>query len=90
LIGGRFADIFFRNSIFNGNKGDNMGKENLLSSGAVAKELGVTPAKVKKLLEATGVAAAEKKCNCSYYDAAGLAKLKKALAADQKAAAKKK
>jgi len=52
-------------------------EKKLFSSGAMAKELGVTPAKLKKIIEELKIEPAEKKGVCSYYTEASLNKIKK-------------
>lgn len=41
--------------------------ENLLTATALAKKLGVPPAKVKKAIEEAGLQPAKVRCGCSYY-----------------------
>ncbi|MDR3685274.1 MAG: hypothetical protein P4L11_16205, partial [Geothrix sp.] len=48
----------------------------LSSASAMAKDLGVSDAKVKKAIQDLGLAAAAKKGCCSFYDAEAMAKLK--------------
>ena len=58
---------------------DDSGREGL-SAGAMAKELGVSPAKVKRALADLGVEADFVKSGCAYYYAERTAAVKKALA----------
>ena len=57
---------------------DDSGREGL-SAGALAKELGASPAKVKKALGELGIEADFVKSGCSYYYAERAAQVKKAL-----------
>ncbi len=41
--------------------------ENLLTAAALARKLGVTPARVKKAIEDAGIQPAKVRCGCSYY-----------------------
>lgn len=41
--------------------------EALVTAAALAKQLGVTPAKVKKAIEDAGIQPAKVRCGCSYY-----------------------
>lgn len=50
-----------------------------MTAGAIAKELGVTDAKVKKAIVALGIEPKEKKGACSYYGAEALKKIQAAL-----------
>jgi len=52
---------------------------NLSTAGAMAKELGVSDAKVKKAINELGLVPAQKKGCCSYYTGEDLAKLKAVL-----------
>ena len=54
-------------------------KEDLLTSGAIAKELGVSDAKVKKAIKELAIQPKAKKGVCSYYSQDALAKIKSAL-----------
>jgi hypothetical protein len=54
-------------------------KEELLTAGKVAKELGVPPAQVKKAIASLGLEPDAKKGACSYYAPASVKKIKKAL-----------
>ncbi len=56
-----------------------MAKDDLITAGNIAKELGVTGGKVKKAIETLGLEPAEKKGACSYYPRAAVAKIKAAL-----------
>jgi predicted transcriptional regulator len=51
----------------------------LMTAGALAKELGVSDAKVKKAITELGIVPKEKKGACSYYGADALKKLQAAL-----------
>lgn len=51
----------------------------LMTAGAIAKELGVADAKVKKAITALGLAPKEKKGVCCYYGADDLKKIQAAL-----------
>jgi hypothetical protein len=51
----------------------------LFTAGALAKELGVSDAKVKKAITELTLTPAAKKGCCSYYDADAVAKLKAVL-----------
>lgn len=57
---------------------DERGREGL-SAGAMAKELGVSPAKIKRTLTALGIEADFVKSNCGYYYTERTAAVKKAL-----------
>ena len=57
---------------------DDSGREGL-SAGAMAKELGVSPAKVKRALADMGVEADFVRSGCAYYYAERTAAVKKAL-----------
>lgn len=59
---------------------DDKGREGL-SAGAMAKELGVSPAKVKKTLVGLQVEPDFVKSNCGYYYAERTEQVRKALAA---------
>jgi predicted ArsR family transcriptional regulator len=54
-------------------------KPQAISAGAIAKELGVTDAKVKKALKELGIEPVEKKGVCNLYSNDAVAKVKKAL-----------
>ena len=56
-----------------------MADKQLLTAGKVAKELGVSDAKVKKAITELELEPDEKKGACSYYSASAIAKIKKAL-----------
>ena len=58
---------------------DDKGREGL-STGAMAKELGVSPGKVKRALGELGIEADFVKSNCAYYYTERTAEVKKALA----------
>ena len=58
---------------------DDAGREGL-SAGAMAKELGVSPAKVKKALVGLGLEPDFVKSNCGYYYTERTEQVKKALA----------
>lgn len=52
---------------------------NLVTSGNIAKELGVSDARVKRLIKELGVKPKAKKGVCNYYSPDALPKIKKAL-----------
>jgi len=54
-------------------------KSNLFTAGNIAKELGVSDAKVKKAITELGLTPAAKKGVCNYYAKADIAKIKKIL-----------
>ncbi len=54
-------------------------QENLLTSGGIAKELGVSDAKVKKAINELSIQPKAKKGVCCYYSRDELAKIKGAL-----------
>jgi hypothetical protein len=54
-------------------------KEDLLTSGGIAKELGVSDAKVKKAINELAIQPKAKKGACCYYSRDELAKIKGAL-----------
>ena len=56
-----------------------MADKALLTAGKIAKELGVSDAKVKKAIQELGLQPEEKKGACSYYSQAQIAKIKKAV-----------
>lgn len=56
-----------------------MADQQLLTAGKIAKELGVSDAKVKKAIKELGLDPDEKKGACSYYSSSAIAKIKKAL-----------
>ncbi len=58
---------------------DDKGREGL-SAGAMAKELGVSPAKVKKMLVGLGLEPDFVKSNCGYYYAERIEQVKQELA----------
>ena len=58
---------------------DDKGREGL-SAGALAKELGISPAKVKKILAGLGVEPDFVKSNCGYYYAERSQQVKEELA----------
>ncbi|HYA43413.1 MAG TPA: hypothetical protein VEF34_19080 [Syntrophobacteraceae bacterium] len=51
----------------------------LLTSGGIAKELGVSDAKVKKAIKELAIQPKAKKGACNYYSGEALAKIKAAL-----------
>jgi hypothetical protein len=51
----------------------------LLTAGAIAKQLGVTDAKVKKAITEIGLVPTAKKGCCNYFDAEAVAKLQAVL-----------
>ncbi|MDX9723636.1 MAG: HTH domain-containing protein [Myxococcota bacterium] len=56
-----------------------MAEQEQLSAGKIAKELGVSDAKVKKAIKELGLEPDSKKGACGYYGPESVAKLKKAL-----------
>jgi hypothetical protein len=58
-------------------KADN--KEDLLTSGGIAKELGVPDTKVKKAIKELAIEPKAKKGVCSYYSRDELTKIKEAI-----------
>lgn len=54
-------------------------KEKLLTTGNIAKELGVSDAKIKKIITELGIKPATKKGVCNYYSGDMLGKIKAAL-----------
>jgi Fic family protein len=54
-------------------------KEDLLTSAGIAKQLGVSDAKVKKAIKELAIEPSAKKGVCSYYSQDALAKVKAAL-----------
>lgn len=54
-------------------------KEDLITSGNITKELGVSDAMVKKLIKELGIQPKTKKGVCNYYSPDELTKIKKAL-----------
>ncbi|MDZ7289673.1 MAG: hypothetical protein ONB44_10815 [candidate division KSB1 bacterium] len=54
-------------------------KTNLMTTGNMAKELGVSDAKIKKVIKELGIKPEAKKGVCSYYSRSALAKIKAAL-----------
>ncbi|HAR96408.1 MAG TPA: hypothetical protein DCR97_10670 [Deltaproteobacteria bacterium] len=54
-------------------------KEDLLTAGGIAKELGVSDAKVKKAINELAIQPKAKKGACSYYARDELTKIKEAL-----------
>ncbi len=55
-----------------------MAKEGLLTAGALAERLGISPGAVKKLIEAQKIKADEIARGCKYYGAEALKKLRAA------------
>jgi len=53
--------------------------DDLLTAGKIAKEIGVSDAKVKKAIKELGLEPDAKKGACSYYSRAAIAKIKQAL-----------
>lgn len=51
----------------------------LLTSAKIAEQLGASPAKVKKAIDALGIPPTAKKGVCCYYDAAAVKKIQGAL-----------
>ena len=56
-----------------------MADKQLLTAGKIARELGVSDARVKKAIKELGMEPDEKKGACGYYSASAIAKIKKAL-----------
>lgn len=56
-----------------------MAEKELLTAGKIAKELGVSDAKIKKAITELGLEAEAKKGACNYYSRAQVTKIKKAL-----------
>ncbi len=54
-------------------------QEELLTAAKIAERLGVSPAQVKKAIAAAAIAPAVKKGGCSYYSAATVKKIQKAI-----------
>ena len=54
-------------------------QEDLLTSGGIAKELGVSDSKVKKAIKELAIQPKAKKGVCNYYSRDALAKIKSAL-----------
>ena len=54
-------------------------KQDLLTAGSIAKELGVSDAKVKKVIKELAIEPKAKKGVCSYYSRDALADIKAAL-----------
>lgn len=54
-------------------------KTDLITAGNIAKELGVTDAKVKKAIQTLGIEPAAKKGVCNYYTKEDMTKIKKAV-----------
>ena len=54
-------------------------QEDLLTSGGIAKELGVSDSKVKKVLKELAIQPKDKKGICNFYSREALAKIKSAL-----------
>ncbi len=54
-------------------------KEDLLTAGSIAKELGVSEAKVKKVIKELAIEPKMKKGVCSYYSRDALADIKAAV-----------
>jgi predicted transcriptional regulator len=52
-------------------------KNDMLTAGKIAKELGVSPAKLKKIIKELEIEPDLKKGNCSYYGPKTVAKIKK-------------
>ena len=53
--------------------------EDLISAGNIAKELGVSDAKVKKAIKELALEPAAKRGVCSFYDRTAIAQIKAAL-----------
>lgn len=56
-----------------------MAQDNLLTAGNIAKELGVSDAKVKKAIQELKITPAAKKGICNYYPKSVVSKIKAAL-----------
>jgi len=54
-------------------------KEDLLTSGSIAKSLGISDVKIKKLIKELGIQPKTKKGICNYYSPDELTKIKKVL-----------
>jgi len=54
-------------------------QEDLLTSGGIAKELGVSDSKVKKVIKELAIQPQAKKGVCNFYSREALAKIKSAL-----------
>lgn len=54
-------------------------KDDLITAGNIAKELGVSDGKVKKAIKELGLEPAAKRGACSYYDRGAIDKVKTAL-----------
>ncbi len=54
-------------------------KENLITTGAMAKELGVSDTKIKKALKELNIQPVTKRGVCNYYSRSELEKIKKFL-----------
>jgi len=54
-------------------------KENLITSGDIAKELGISDAKAKRVIKELGLQPRAKKGVCNYYSRDALAKIRKSL-----------
>lgn len=52
-----------------------MSDATLLTSAKIAAELGASPAKVKKTIEALGIESASRRGVCAFYDADAVAKI---------------
>lgn len=52
-----------------------MSDETLLTSAKIATQIGASPAKVKKAIEALGIEPAAKRGVCAFYDADAVAKI---------------
>ena len=52
-------------------------KNEMLTAGKIAKELGISPAKLKKVIQELAIEPDVKKGNCSYYGKKTVAKIKK-------------
>lgn len=57
----------------------NYEEKDLVTTGDIAKELGVSDAKVKKAIKELGITPEAKKGVCNYYSREAKAKIKKAL-----------
>ena len=54
-------------------------KESLMTAGGIAKDIGISPAKVKKYIEENNIKPDESKGVCKYYGAKAYKKIKSGL-----------
>ncbi len=52
-------------------------KKEMLSAGKIGKEIGASPAKVKKAIETLALEPSKVHCGCKYYDKTQIAQIKK-------------